>query len=64
MSQRMEILADLKRGKSITALDALQDYGCFRLAARIAELRQMGHDIEMELEPHSNGKHAKYRLRQ
>lgn len=64
MSQRTDILAHLKRGRSITALDALQQFGCFRLAARIAELRQMGHEIEMEFEPHDGGKHAKYVLRE
>ncbi len=63
MSQRMEILADLKRGKSITALDALRDYGCFRLAARIQEIRESGHDVEMEFEPHNGGKHARYFLK-
>jgi hypothetical protein len=43
-SQRDKILNHLKR-KSITPMDALNLYGCFRLAARIKELRELGHTI-------------------
>ena len=45
MSQNMEILQALKDGKMITPLDALHDYGCFRLAARVYDLRKKGYDI-------------------
>ena len=44
-SQNTEILGHLQRGKSITPLVALQNYGCMRLASRIRELREQGHNI-------------------
>ena len=45
MSQKADILAALKRGETLTAIDALTRFGCFRLAARICELRQDGWNI-------------------
>ena len=47
MSQTESIRADLKAGKSITPIDALNQYGCFRLGARIYELRKEGMNIKM-----------------
>lgn len=49
MTQAEMILADLQAGKRITPMDALRDYGCFRLGARIWDLKQAGHDIRMVL---------------
>lgn len=46
MSQCNDILAHMKAGNPITAIDALNSYGCFRLAARIKDLREQGHEIE------------------
>jgi len=46
MSQCNEILKHLEDGKSITPIDALSLFGVFRLAARIADLRKQGHEIE------------------
>jgi hypothetical protein len=46
-TQSQWILAKLKQGP-VTAMDALDGCGCFRLAARIADLRQAGHHIETE----------------
>jgi hypothetical protein len=48
-TQNEEILGDLLKGRRITPLDALHDYGCNRLGARIYELRRMGYDIGMDL---------------
>ena len=45
MSQKSDILAALKRGETLTAMDALTRFGCFRLAARICELREDGWSI-------------------
>lgn len=42
--QNFLVLAALKRGP-LTPLEALRRLGCERLAARIHELREMGHDI-------------------
>lgn len=63
MSQCDQILGMLKSGP-VTAMDALQKAGCFRLAARIADLRQAGHHIETET-IEVNGKHiAQYTLKE
>ena len=45
-TQAQRILEALKRGESITALDALNWFGCFRLAARVYDLRKAGHNIK------------------
>ena len=39
-SQEARILNHLSSGKSVTALSALEKWGCFRLAARIYDLRK------------------------
>ena len=44
-SQKDNILAHLKKGYRLSPLDALEHYGCFRLAAVIHNLRQEGHKI-------------------
>mgnify|MGYP001046662639 FL=1 len=44
-TQKVNVLNHLKSGKSITPLEALQEYGCFRLADRIFVLRQDGYNI-------------------
>ncbi|MCE5268642.1 MAG: helix-turn-helix domain-containing protein [Planctomycetaceae bacterium] len=63
MSQNDQIRAALILGRSLTPLDALQDYGCFRLAARIAELRREGLDIECKTETANGKRYARYQLR-
>ena len=45
-TQAGRILRYLKDGNRITALDALESFGCFRLAARIHELRRDGWGIQ------------------
>lgn len=44
-SQLAKILTRLEKGKSITPLEALEKFGCFRLSARIGQLRDMGYHI-------------------
>lgn len=64
-SQCSAILEHLKKGLSITPLEALSLCGCFRLAARIHDLRhKQGHDnIVTERVLTSSGKYvAQYRL--
>ena len=65
MTQAEAILADLKRGKSITPFDALYDYGCLRLGARIYDLKRAGHPIMRRMvEDHRSGKrYAEYWMR-
>jgi hypothetical protein len=62
MTQTEAIRAHLKAGKSITPLDALRDFGCFRLAARIEELRAEGMVITTEFAFKNGKKYASYRL--
>ena len=48
-SQNKLIKVHLLSGKSITGLDALYLYGCFRLGARIYNLKQQGMKIKTEI---------------
>ena len=61
MSHTMQILDHLT-SKPITAMDALNDYGCFRLAARINELRMSGHAIRTEIKSKDGKRYAMYHL--
>ena len=64
-SQCSAILEHLKKGLSITPLEALTKFGCFRLSARIHDLRhKQGFDnIVTERVLTSSGKYvAQYRL--
>lgn len=45
MTQNQKLLRDLQRGQTLTPLIALERHGCFRLAARILELRREGWTI-------------------
>ena len=45
MSQKAQIKAALLAGETITPLDALKRYGCFRLGARIGDLKAEGMNI-------------------
>lgn len=48
MTQCEQILEYMKTGASVTPLEALSRFGCFRLAARISDLRDRGNVIEMQ----------------
>lgn len=43
--QNAKILNYMLSGNSITAFEALQLFGCLRLAARIHDIRKMGYSI-------------------
>ena len=45
MSQSQWILKALEH-RPLTAIEALEGCGCFRLAARIKDLREQGYDIK------------------
>lgn len=47
-SQANAILAHLQDGNGITPMDDLDLCGCFRLSARIADLKKRGYDIVTE----------------
>ena len=62
-SQADHIALYLESGHELTPIQALEMFGCFRLAARIKDLRERGLPIET-LERESGGKRfAAYRLR-
>ena len=65
MTQNQQVL-DLLRSRGdrgITAIDALNEVGSFRLAARIADLRADGYTITSTMETTATGKRiARYRL--
>jgi hypothetical protein len=45
MSQTKQIANYLNKGRKLTPIDALNKFGCFRLAARISDLRNDGMNI-------------------
>jgi hypothetical protein len=65
-SQNKRIKNYLESGRTLTPLDALYQFSCFRLGARINDLKREGMNIETEIiEIMSDGKKkhvAKYRL--
>jgi|Laugresu1bdmlbsd_1035121.scaffolds.fasta_scaffold49611_4 hypothetical protein len=63
MTQNETIRAALLAGRAITPLEALHEFGCLRLAARIRDLRQTGMDIECKNVIRNGKRFARYRLR-
>jgi hypothetical protein len=61
-TQNEMILAYLKKGKSITPLDALNKFHCFRLAARISDLRNDGLNIATKYVTKEGKNYASYKL--
>ena len=63
-TQNEQVLRLLRqRPEGLTALEALQLVGSMRLAARVADLKAQGHDIEAEMVKVNGGKRvARYRL--
>lgn len=62
LSQEARILNHLRSGKTLTAIEALQRFGCFRLAARVKDLKEEGHDIRSALVEINGKRVAKYRM--
>ena len=56
----LDMLHEYRDG--ITALDALRDAGCLRLAARIADLRAAGYDITSTMVTVNGKRIARYTL--
>jgi len=46
MKQTERILRHLRDHGSLSSLEAMQEYGCMRLASRINDLRNQGYQIE------------------
>lgn len=47
-AQVYKVLNYMKENGNITALEALNEIGCFRLAARISDLQKLGYHIRHE----------------
>ena len=62
-SQALAILVALKKGKKITPLKALKEFGCLRLGARIWDLKQIGHQIKSEIVEISGKRVAQYSMK-
>lgn len=48
-THRAKVLAWLEKGHHLTPMEALNKFGTMRLAARIHELREDGHEIETDM---------------
>lgn len=63
MTQRERIRKWLEEGNTLTPLQALDLFGCFRLSGRILELREAGMPIETTMRETAGGARvAEYRL--
>lgn len=60
VTQNDKILSYLEEGNSISPMDALNHFGCFRLASRIHDLRSDGNLIETVRK--SGKRYAEYKL--
>lgn len=61
-SQNALIIDYLKRNDSIDPIQALALFSCFRLAARIGDLKDAGYEIVSEIKNKNGKKYAEYRL--
>lgn len=61
-SQKDAILEYLLRGHTITPIEALNQFGCFRLADVIFRLKKDGYDIETAMIKDGDKWYARYRL--
>lgn len=65
-SQEEQVLSYLKAGNMISPIEALNLFGCFRLSARIYNLRHGKHDgvhYEIEEVAHDGKQYAIYKLK-
>ena len=63
-AQKHQIRRALEAGERLTPMDALKRFRCFRLSARIYDLRQEGLAIEKELIAVGDSVVAEYRMQQ
>lgn len=59
-AQTDRILTRLKDGGTITAAEAVRELRCYRLAARIKELREDGWNIKTEMIQRNGKRYARY----
>jgi len=63
-NHQTQVLDHLKQGRTISPVEAINYYDCFRLSAVINRLRKQGYDIVTHQEANQNNKgtHARYEL--
>jgi len=62
-NQNKLIIEYLQTGESLTTLEALEMFGCFRLSGRIFDIKKGGYNIRTKIIRTSSGKHiASYSL--
>ena len=60
---KIHIMAHFRKGLTLTDKESIALFGKYRLAARIKDLRNDGHDILTTPEPNDNGgNHGRYSL--
>ena len=64
MSHSYEVITRLKAGRTLTAIEALREFGCFRLAARVCDLRDAGWKIETREIKKGGKRYAEYYIDQ
>jgi len=60
ISQTEQIRKHLESGRTITPLEALNDYGCMRLGARVLDLKREGMAIHSRLISRNGKRFAEY----
>ena len=64
MSQNNEILEYLSKGNTLTSLEALSRFQCFRLASRINDIKAKGYQVMVDMvSTASNKKVAQYSMK-
>jgi len=61
-TQAERILRDLERGRKLTQVSAFRKFQCWRLAARVSELRSEGWCIKTKLIKRNGKQYAQYSL--
>ena len=59
MSQIQDIKNYMVKGNSITSIEALNLFGCFRLASRINDIKGLGIDVKSQFVKVDSGKDIK-----
>jgi hypothetical protein len=62
VSQTLALQRYLAKGRSITPMDALKLFGCFRLGARIYDLKRSGWKIAKSTVERNGKRFAQYRM--
>jgi hypothetical protein len=55
-TQEQSMLLYLEAGNKLTSLEALEKFGCMRLASRVSDWKKEGHDIRSEMIKVPSGK--------